>query len=429
MRTIFIILFFSVIQLQAVAQNLLPDGSFEASAPFNYTDPASAFMYLDHWFPANLYTLDSTSRGTPDLFDVNNRWPQSDPQNFWNIASGGTEGNFHVGIANSMKLEGYLTPEAVGSSLLQPLVPDEYYHIELMVRNKGVSGYQNPPILCVPEGYKEIDILFETDTAFVVIDEPNKESYHAASNFVTLRSHRMESHTIGEWDKVGTCFQANGGEKFLTVTLSTGPFVVEPPCVIYDEHWEVFFVYYFDIDEVKLTKLPNELTFNKSVCNGRATEVNIAELADLPIMQNEIQYIWDDGTIDPINYISEAGIYFINAVVDCKSIPITLEVTDLKCDPNVYVPNAFSPNGDGTNDHLEAFVILDLPIQKYQFSIFNRWGAKVFSTSELSGKWDGTFQGKNLENGVYIWLLEYAVNDPELGIINYKSHGDVAIFR
>ena len=429
MRTILILISIILIRVDIFSQNLLPDGSFESTAAFNYTDPASAFMYLEHWFPANLYTLDSTYQGTPDLFDINNRWPQSDPQSFWNVAVGGTEGDFHVGIANHMKFEGYLTPEAVGSSITQPLEPGEYYHIELMVRNKGVSGYQNAPILCVPEGYKEIDILFDTDTAYVVIDGPNKESYHATPNFVTLRSHRMESQTLGEWDKVGTCFQADGGEKFLTVTLSTGPFTVNPPCVIYDEHWDVFFVYYFDIDEVKLTKLPNELTFGKSICAGRPSEINVAELADLPIMQNEIQYQWEDGTIDSINYVSEAGTYYVNAVLDCKTIPIKLEITDSKCDPDVFVPNAFSPNGDGTNDQLEAFISLDLPILEYEFSVFNRWGAKVFSSKDINDKWDGTFQGENMENGVYVWLLEYTVDDFELGVVNYQESGDVTLFR
>ena len=103
--------------------------------------------------------------------------------------------------------------------------------------------------------------------------------------------------------------------------------------------------------------------------------------------------------------------------------------SDLKCDPDVFVPNAFSPNGDGTNDQLETFISVDLPLKEYQFSVFNRWGSKVFSTNDIDTGWDGTFNGDFLDNGVYVWLLEYTINDFELGIINYQESGDVTIFR
>ena len=429
MRFFFNILFLISFQSNIFAQNLLPDGSFESTTDLVYLNPATDFSFLDHWYTANLYTIDSLYEGTPDLYNFYNRWPQSDPPNFWNNAVGAVEGDFHAGIANHCTFEGYLTPEAVGSSLIQPLETNEFYHIELQVRNKGVSGYQHSPILCVPEGYKEIDILLDPDSVFLVIDGFNKTSYTDASKVITLRSYRMESQTLGEWDKVGTCFQANGGEQFLGITLSSGEFPVIPPCVIYDEHWDVFFVYYFDIDDIKLTKLPTEFNLADTICAGRETEFNIANLIDLPIMQNEIEYHWEDGTVDSVNYISEAGIYHIDAVIDCKSIPVILEISDIKCDPNIYVPNAFSPNGDGTNDQFETFIAVDLPIKEYKLSVYNRWGGQVFSTNDTNTQWDGTFKGENLENGIYIWLLEYIIDDIELGIVSYKESGDIAIFR
>ena len=326
MKTILIILFNIAFQSIFFSQNFLPDGSFESTTDLDYMDPASAFSYLDYWYPANYYGVDSLYRGTPDLFDVNNRWPQSDPPNFWNIAVGATEGDFHVGIANHMTFEGFLTPEAVGTPLIQPLEVNEFYHIELQIRNKGVAGYQNAPILCVQPGYKNIDILLDPDSVFVVIDGLNKESYPDASKTISLRSTILESSLQGGWFKLGTCFQAAGGEQFLGITTTSGQFSVNPPCFIYDEHWDVFYVYYFDIDDVKLTKLPEEFKLNQTICAGRETEINIANLVDLPIMQNEIEYHWDGGPLDSVNYISEAGTYHIDAVIDCKTIPITLEI-------------------------------------------------------------------------------------------------------
>ena len=429
MKTVLIILFNIAFQSIIFSQNFIPDGSFESTTDLDYMDPASAFSYLDYWLPANNYIIDTLYRGTPDLFDTNNRWPQSNPPSFWNIANGATDGNFHVGIANHMTYEGYLTPEAISTSLTQPLEAGEFYHIELNVRNKGVAGYQKDPILCVQQGYKNIDILLDPDSIFVVIDEQNKDSYIDASKTITLSSSKMEYFLQGGWFKIGTCFQAQGGEQFLGITTTTGSFTVDAPCFIYDEHWDVFYVYYFDIDDVKLTKLPEEFTLNQTICAGRETEINIASLVDIPIMQNEIEYHWDDGRIDSINYISEAGTYFVNAVVDCKIIPIVLKISDLKCGPDVFVPNAFSPNGDGTNDQLETFISVDLPLKEYQFSVFNRWGSEVFSTNDSDAGWDGTFNGDLLDNSVYVWLLEYTIDDFELGLINYQERGDVTIFR
>lgn len=412
------------------AQNLLPNGSFELTTDLDYMDPASAFLYLDFWYPANNYPNDPTFNGSPDLFSIQNPWPRSFPLNFWNIAYSTIDGDFHIGLANHLTFEGYSTPEAVATPLIQPLETNEFYHIELQVRNKGVSGYlDHAPILCVPGENKQIDLLLDKDSIYVVIDKLNKDSYSDASKVIALHSPQMESESVHNWQKTGTCFQADGGEKFLGITTTSGRFSVDPPCVIYDEHWDVFYIYYFDIDDVKLTKLPNEVNLYQTICAGRKTEFNMDSLAGLPTMQREIEYHWDDGRIDSINYISEAGTYHINAVVDCKTIPITLEVTEERCDPDVFVPNAFSPNGDGINDLLDVFIAVDLPVMNYKLSVFNRWGSMVFSTNAENNKWDGSLQGEKMDNGIYFWLLEYTVDDPELGIKNYKESGDVMIAR
>ena len=68
---------------------------------------------------------------------------------------------------------------------------------------------------------------------------------------------------------------------------------------------------------------------------------------------------------------------------------------------NIVVPNAFTPNGDGRNDVLrvDAIGIRDF---KY-FSVFNRWGQEVFTTSNQGIGWDGTRGGQVQPPGVYVW--------------------------
>ncbi|HMP20839.1 MAG TPA: gliding motility-associated C-terminal domain-containing protein [Ferruginibacter sp.] len=68
-----------------------------------------------------------------------------------------------------------------------------------------------------------------------------------------------------------------------------------------------------------------------------------------------------------------------------------------------YVPNAFSPNGDGRND---VFRPLPVGIARTEiFRIFNRYGELLFETSQLSKGWDGTYKGKPQPVGNYVWML------------------------
>jgi gliding motility-associated-like protein len=67
----------------------------------------------------------------------------------------------------------------------------------------------------------------------------------------------------------------------------------------------------------------------------------------------------------------------------------------------IFVPDAFSPNSDGINDK----VFVRGSIKEFSFSVFNRWGDVVFRTQNQSTGWDGTFRGKELEVGVFVYYL------------------------
>ncbi|RYZ15422.1 MAG: PKD domain-containing protein, partial [Sphingobacteriales bacterium] len=70
----------------------------------------------------------------------------------------------------------------------------------------------------------------------------------------------------------------------------------------------------------------------------------------------------------------------------------------------VYVPDAFTPNGDGRNDRLRplGFGIRELTY----FRIYNRWGELVYTSSQMLPGWDGRIRGKMQAPDVYVWLLE-----------------------
>lgn len=72
--------------------------------------------------------------------------------------------------------------------------------------------------------------------------------------------------------------------------------------------------------------------------------------------------------------------------------------------PALYVPSAFTPNGDGNNDRLH--IIAAGVKQLNYFNIYNRWGQLVFSTGNTSISWDGKYKGKNAGAGTYVWIAE-----------------------
>ena len=70
----------------------------------------------------------------------------------------------------------------------------------------------------------------------------------------------------------------------------------------------------------------------------------------------------------------------------------------------IYVPNVFTPNNDGLNDVLKPYLI---GIKSLSFfTVYDRWGKKIFSTSNMKDGWDGTSGGKKLESGTYVWVLK-----------------------
>lgn len=68
----------------------------------------------------------------------------------------------------------------------------------------------------------------------------------------------------------------------------------------------------------------------------------------------------------------------------------------------LFVPNAFTPNGDGLND---AFGAKGNGIIEYNIQIFNRWGELVFESNDINGQWDGTYKGEKAEMGAYAYNI------------------------
>jgi len=78
-------------------------------------------------------------------------------------------------------------------------------------------------------------------------------------------------------------------------------------------------------------------------------------------------------------------------------------VISLSLSMRLWVPDAFSPNGDGLND---TFTAQGLFLNTFRMTIFNRWGEPLFVTDSADRGWDGTYDGKALEQGMYSYAIE-----------------------
>ena len=87
-----------------------------------------------------------------------------------------------------------------------------------------------------------------------------------------------------------------------------------------------------------------------------------------------------------------------------------------------YIPSAFTPDEDDKN---EQFFGAGIGIRDYRMRIYNRWGEMIFESNEYDFHWDGTYQGKQVQKGVYVYRFDLLDVKGEPHI--YRGH--VTLFR
>jgi gliding motility-associated-like protein len=119
----------------------------------------------------------------------------------------------------------------------------------------------------------------------------------------------------------------------------------------------------------------------------------------------EVSYLWNTGDQSCCIQPKETGTYKLAIQNDCGTSSDTAFVEVFPCDECLFVPTAFTPNGDGKNDVF--YPIVKCPVYNYYLAIFNRWGQVVFSTNNTSDRWDGGYRADKADAGVYVYVLEY----------------------
>ncbi len=158
-----------------------------------------------------------------------------------------------------------------------------------------------------------------------------------------------------------------------------------------------------------------------TLCLGKGFDVN------LTLNTDSATYAWN--TSDAYEYslyrpIDAAGFYAFNVQNQCGSNTYSFSVATVDCDTVVivpidtstppavdsslvqlYIPNAFTPNGDGNNDLFKIYG--KGTVLYYECAIYNRWGEVVYHSYDATAGWDGTYKSAELPTGNYVYVIKY----------------------
>ena len=114
-------------------------------------------------------------------------------------------------------------------------------------------------------------------------------------------------------------------------------------------------------------------------------------------------YRWQDGSTEPRFVVRQPGSYSVTATNLCYSHNDDIDIDYESCAQELWMPNAFSPNGDGLNDRFLPIFSHPDEIEDFEMMVYDRWGSMVFLTKDMHTGWDGG----NLPRGMYVWVIRY----------------------
>ena len=169
------------------------------------------------------------------------------------------------------------------------------------------------------------------------------------------------------------------------------------------------------ISIVVISKQSIDLGEDRYLCAGDEVNLTAGNLTGT--------YLWSNGSNSGTLTLTEPGVYWLR--VDNNGC-IASDTIEMKKCSEIWVPNVFTPNGDGTN---EIFKPVTTEIQKLTMYIYNRWGEMIFETSDVNGGWDGKLHGNDVPTGVYFWLIRYNENRSSALNIEKEIKGSVTLLR
>ncbi|HRI00323.1 MAG TPA: PKD domain-containing protein [Saprospiraceae bacterium] len=244
------------------------------------------------------------------------------------------------------------------------------------------------------------DRICKGDTAMIIANSPNLANYKF------------------EWSPQGSIIGSNTGTK-----ISVKPDVTTTYNVIVDNNKGCKWVLNYTVN----VNDPSNGIFVKAEPEIIVPGVK-SQLTTVNIPGYKYQWSPTDGLSDPNIYNPTAmptktTTYTVKVTdeIGCMATA-TVTVTVTTCESTVFIPNAFSPNGDNKNDVLRVHGPF---INSMELVIVNRWGQEMFRTKDQNNPWDGSYQGTMLGPDVFGYCIEYVCPDNS----KHAKKGNVSILK
>jgi len=155
-----------------------------------------------------------------------------------------------------------------------------------------------------------------------------------------------------------------------------------------------------------------DLGADQTICPGEEYSFAVSNT-------NYDAYTWSDGSMQTFLTIDTAGVFWVEVT---DSVCFARDTAKVALCNIIFIPNAFSPNGDGENDFLR---VRSQGVKTLRWSVYDRWGNRVFRANGIIDNWDGTYLGKPAIDGVYVYYIKGQYLDAKE--INIK--GNVTLIR
>ena len=245
---------------------------------------------------------------------------------------------------------------------------------------------------------------FNITTESIVVKEPTCYGLSdgiVKSNTIGKFSPFSYSWSNGSLDSIST---VSAGQYVVTVTDSTGCSVTSS----------------IEVGEPAPLQVTDSISYSScKTCDAGQAEIFVnGGIAPY-------SYEWSTGdTTSQIVALPEGKYGYM--VTDSNGCSVSGEVSIINTHEfNVFIPNAFTPNGDGNNDYLEAFGNR-LNWKKMSIQIFSREGTLVFESNQPDFKWDGKYMGQSLSSGVYVYVFKVTYLDTH---VDEMRNGSITIIK
>lgn len=399
MKKVFFIFYFLFFVFYSKSQNFIPNGDFEfyTSCPSSIGNPISlAFPWYD---PTGATSDYYNACANPDITGV----PNQGGIGYQFARSGNGYSGFFGGQSPGTNYREYIQIKFTDSLIFNNCYWVSFYlnlfnNQKYAINNNG-AYISNTPVTTAP---------------------PNVLNYNPQ---ILLPGNPLITDTLN-WIKVDGLYQANGGEKYITIgnfkdDLNTSFQIIDT------SNFSSPAAYYY-IDDVSLFEIKNADAGKDSIiCNGNSVQLGSTNYEGVVYSWQPAVGLSNANIGNPIANPTQTTTYYLTQTTPCAvtTDSVTITVCDLPPPSGIIIPNIFTPNNDGIND---VFKITTKNIITLNCKIYNRWGILVSELTKINEAWDGlTTSGLQCANGVYYYVIIARGEDGK----EYNEKGFVSLVR